>query len=286
MQITLAGVRGTTPTADAVHARFGGETTCVLIQDAAGAALALDAGTGLRLAAAAVERASPERRLTLCFSHYHLDHVEGLPRLPLLYRKDWAVTLAAPPLDGRSAEQTLPRLFEPPFWPLPLSRLPAEVRFEALAAEPDAGRAVGGLVCRWCAVQHPGGCYAYRVDEPASGRAVVFATDLEWAASSPAQQRAFERLCAEPRPADLLIWDGQFTPQNYDAHRGWGHSRWSDGVEAARRTGAGQLLITHHAPGLDDRALRTVERAVREALPGAALARQGLTVRLGPLSGS
>jgi ribonuclease BN (tRNA processing enzyme) len=278
MRILLAGVRGTTPTADAARARFGGETTCFLIQDAAGNSVIVDAGTGLRVAMPALEKGCPTRRVLLLMSHYHLDHVEGLPRLPLLYRDGWTFDIAAPRLSGRAPADVLPRLFEQPFWPVQMSGLKAAVRFVTLPSDCVAPHDAGGLSCRWCAVHHPEGCFAYRIEEKATGRSVVIATDIEWDASTAEEKRVFERLCAEPRPPDVLIWDGQFTPEDYDAHRGWGHSRWTDGAEIAARAGARQLLITHHAPDCDDRTLRSVENALRKALPHAAMARQGMVV--------
>jgi phosphoribosyl 1,2-cyclic phosphodiesterase len=277
MKITLAGVRGTTPTADAAHAEFGGETSCCLIQGNAGDAIIVDGGSGLRVAEAAIGSSCPTKRALLLLTHYHADHTIGLPPFRLLHDDKWSFDIAAPVLDGRTVETVFPRLFEEPFWPVSASSLKAAIRLKTL--QPGEPVVWGGLVCRWCKVHHPGGCAAYRVDEPATGRSVVIATDLEWDLSTAAEQQAFEQLCGAA-PLDALIWDGHFTPQNYDRFRGWGHSRWSDGVDAARRVNAAQLLITHHAPGHDDSALETIARELRAAMPQAKMARQGETLKL------
>jgi phosphoribosyl 1,2-cyclic phosphodiesterase len=278
MNITLAGVRGTTTTADAAHAGFGGETTCYLIRGESGDAILVDGGSGLRVAEAAIRSSCPAKRALLLLTHYHADHVIGLPPFRLLYDGEWSFTVAAPVLDGRTVDAVLPRLFDEPFWPAPASSLKAAISFKTL--QPTESLVWGGLVCRWCMVRHPGGCAAYRVFEPATGRSVVIATDLEWDLSTAEEKVAFEQLCGGAAPPDALIWDGHFTPQNYARFRGWGHSRWSDGVDVARRVKAGQLLITHHAPGHDDRALETIAQELSDIMPQATVARQGGTLNL------
>jgi hypothetical protein len=88
------------------------------------------------------------------------------------------------------------------------------------------------------ALAHPDGCLAYRIDEPATGACLVVATDVEWAAMTPRAQDAF---AAFARGADLLAFDAQYRPDEYAAHRGWGHSTWADAAEAARSCGAAKL---------------------------------------------
>lgn len=278
MKITLAGVRGTTTTADASHIQFGGETTCYLIQGEAGDTILVDGGSGLRVAETSIRSSCPTKRVLLLMTHYHADHTIGLPPFRLFSNEEWTFDIAAPVLEDRTVETVFPRLFDKPHWPVPASSLKAAIRFTTL--QPDEPLAWGGLVCRWCMVRHPGGCAAYRVDEPATGRSVVIATDLEWDLSTAEEKQAFERLCGGAAPLDALIWDGHFTPQNYDRFRGWGHSRWSDGVDAARLVNAQRLLITHHAPGHDDGALKTIGQELRAAMLRAAMARQGETLQL------
>ena len=54
------------------------------------------------------------------------------------------------------------------------------------------------------------------------------------------------------RGTDLLAFDAQYRPEEYAAHKGWGHSAWTDAAEAARRCGARKLWLMHHAPGRTD----------------------------------
>ena len=78
--------------------------------------------------------------------------------------------------------------------------------------------------------------------------------------------------------ADLLLYDGQYSPEEYKARRGFGHSTGEKGVELMKRCGARRLLLVHHDPGCTDR-----ELLIREARIGRAdvrFAREGEVIEL------
>lgn len=279
MNLHIGGCRGTSPVTQRAFLTYGGDTSAYLVEGTAGDRVLVDLGTGARALGARLQAAPGARRLAILMTHYHLDHTMGLPALGLLYDPAWRVTIAAPPLHGHRVGTVVPRLLHAPYWPLQVSDLAADIRFRSLPS--DGWRRplrIGRLTIRWCALQHPGGCTAYRIDE--AQQAVVIATDVEWARSTPAQRAALARLCRTPRPASVLVMDGQYTADTYAGHEGWGHSTWQECVAFARATGVEKLRITHHAPDADDRALGRIARAVARACPQAALARAGDTILL------
>ena len=77
--------------------------------------------------------------------------------------------------------------------------------------------------------------------------------------------------------ADILIYDAQYTPEEYPAKVGWGHSTWLAGAELARAAGVPQLVLFHHDPGRTDAAARRARGAgARAHLPGTVAAREGM----------
>jgi hypothetical protein len=54
------------------------------------------------------------------------------------------------------------------------------------------------------------------------------------------------------KKADLLIYDTQFTPDEYKSRPHWGHSRPDDALEIAREAKVGTLCLFHHAPMRSD----------------------------------
>jgi len=277
MKITLFGVRGTSPVIGLEFREFGGETTSVLIEGGGGELVVIDAGTGLRKIGDRLLAKSAAPSLLLLMTHYHLDHVVGLPSFSPLYNGDWRVSAAAPIMDNRSVDEVLEQIFAEPFWPLQVDTLPARLDFATLPGDiSDKPFIYGGLEIRWTLLHHPGGATAYRVDDPATGGSFVFATDVEWENSSAEEKKAFATLCAESSPPDLLVFDGQFSRENYDKFRGWGHSSWQTAVEVSRQVKAKRLLITHHDPNSNDVVLNEIEKKLNDIQPEANLARDGM----------
>lgn len=280
MQLVIAGTRGSATLTAPDRALFGGDTTCLLVSGRQGEQVLLDCGSGL---GALAERLGPEPDLLVLLTHFHLDHLVGLPSFAPLYRPQASLRFAAVPSDdGTTAESAVRGLLGPPYWPLGIDRLPAAVSFADL--DPRSGTSPlchGGLQVSWAPLPHPGGCTAFRIDEAASGASVVVATDAEWDDAPADLEAAFIALCRVPSPCGLLICDGQYDAQTIDARRGWGHTSWPRAVDLARRAGAGRLLLTHHDPEHDDATLARREAALQAILPTAALARQGDVIELG-----
>ena len=246
MKVFLGGARGSFSVSGADQVRYGGDTFALLAEDRDGSQVLIDAGSGVRHLAGRLRPGS-----TAFFTHTHLDHLVGIPVLTAM----WPRQLVSP---QGGLQEALARVFSPPVWPV---KLPA-VEFPV----PVAPVEIGGLRVSWQAVAHPDGCLAYRVDESATGAAVVVATDLEWPAMTPRAQDAFAVFA---KGVDLLVFDAQYLPEEYAAHKGWGHSTWTDAVEVARRCSAQKLWLIHHDPDRTDAELDAMSAAAAAACKGA-----------------
>jgi ribonuclease BN (tRNA processing enzyme) len=273
MRVHFAGTRGSAPVTRPDRSVFGGDTTCLLVTGASGEQVVLDCGSGLANLAPHLGAAP---KLTILLTHFHLDHLVGLMAFPPLYDPASRLLVAAPPAGGVGVGEALRGLFRAPYWPVDLDRSGAGLHFTDLpTASNSETMRVGGLAIRWTPLPHPGGCTAYRLDEATTGASLVLATDAEWDGAPEEQRRSFLRLCREPSPCGLLVCDGQYDDDVAGTRRGWGHSSVSTAVALAREAGCERLFLTHHDPGDDDTILAAREAALLEALPGAALARQG-----------
>ena len=274
MKLIIGGVRGSYPVAQPDFMKYGGETTSLLVEGEGGERILLDAGTGVRVLGERLAADPKGRRVLLLMSHYHLDHVVGLPSLGIIYEPEWSIHIAAPAHDEYIVEATMSRVMQRPYWPLQVADLQSRIKFMAL--DGDASREPlrwGGLEIRWCPVAHPGGCTAYRVDEPATKSAFVFATDIEWPEATTDQRAGLLSLCSAPAPAGLLLMDAQYTPDEYERYRGWGHSTWRDVVELARAAGVPDVRLIHHDPRKNDDQLNALQAGVLVRHSGVVLAR-------------
>ena len=305
MKVRFWGVRGSIPVPGPQTNRYGGNTSCVQIDVPGMDPIIIDAGTGLRrLGKELAQREFGEGRGTahLLVSHTHWDHIQGLPFFSPLYTRGNKLHLYARKRDTHLravfASQT-----EMPYFPVSLDELRADVSFHELG---DSQRfEIGPAVVRCTRLNHPSIALAYRVD--AGGRSVVYASDTapftdilfehEFIARPPvlgepldpskaaqldAMRRALVELC---RGADLLLYDTQFTPEEYRAKPHWGHSTPDDAIAIARDAEVRALALYHHAPNRTDDELDAIDARYRAGLAGDPLvlvtAREGLELTVG-----
>lgn len=273
MRIVLGGVRGSSPRSHPDFMRFGGSTSCVLVENGSGGRIVLDAGTGLRTLLPDLALPDADQPVLMLFTHYHLDHLIGLPPFAPLYNPEWHIVFAAPLREGITAEIALRRLTDTPFWPAPFR---ACQRFVVLPDESAAASfSHGSFAVRWCAVHHRNGCHAYRVTNVGTGETMALVTDLEWAASDAKERAALLHLCREPGPVDVLVMEGHGEASRF---ADWGHSTWPETVGFAREVNPRQLVITHHAPDDDDTSLARRQEDVQAMFPNACLGCEGMTL--------
>ena len=83
MRISYFGVRGSCPCSSDRYRRYGGNTSCVLVEVDGEPPLILDLGTGLRALGdhlqASLKASGLPLRATALLTHLHYDHVLGLP---------------------------------------------------------------------------------------------------------------------------------------------------------------------------------------------------------------
>jgi ribonuclease BN (tRNA processing enzyme) len=272
MELRFWGVRGTCAAPGRPASKYGGNTPCAAVTPRRGHLLVLDAGTGIRILGNALRDGTggPAVRCSIFLSHFHLDHVSGLPFFAPLFSAAAELTFYSV-LDPAETRRRLGRLMGAPFFPILFDRTPARKTFRRIGRD---GVTVGGLRVTACPLRHPQGSSAFRISERRSS--VVYATDGE-----PGEAGEFDpRLVRFAAGADALIYDTMFTPEEYaDGRKGWGHGTWQDAVRTATAAGVGTLLLYHFHPEHSDRTIALMERKARKAFPDASCAYEGLRLR-------
>ena len=287
MLITFCGVRGSTPAPGADYVRYGGNTSCVAVAHAPGAApvLALDAGTGLANLTGLLGGAAFAG--TILLSHLHWDHSLGLPFFRGGDRDDARVTLLVPEQeadrggsDGAGeAERLLGRVMSPPFFPITPGQLRGHWEFGTIT--PGQHKAEGFTV-EAREIPHKGGrTLGYRVSD---GRAVLaYVTDHCPTSFGPGPDGlgAYHDAAVDlARDADLLIHDAQLTAEEVPAEAAWGHAAAEYAAGLAVRAGARRVALFHHKPSRTDDQLDAIgARFAAGPLP-VLVAAEGLSVEL------
>lgn len=252
MRIKFRGVRGSVPWSVPEGIIHGCNTPCIEVHDEkTGGILVLDAGSGIVGVNPALLVKDP-RPVSLMLTHYHWDHLLGLPFFATLYQPGWDLTICTPTLESHDPNW-LGTIFKSPFFPVPYQHLPNKPKVEMV----EVGSVnLPGFEISSLRLNHPGGCLGYRIR--GSSGDLVYATDHEF--GDPAFD---EPLAAFAKGAAAIVLDAHFTPEERPEHKGWGHSDWRQCAEFASANGIGQLWLFHHKPGRSDQALVDIRTDAR-----------------------
>jgi phosphoribosyl 1,2-cyclic phosphodiesterase len=231
----------------------GGNTTCLEVRTAEDKLIILDAGTGLRELGVSLEKSRDRTRdFTLLFTHFHWDHLQGIPFFAPAWVKGNRITFASP---MPSLERVLRDQMKPPYFPVTMDAMGAELAFRRLEGESVR---IGNAVVLWKRMNHPGGSYAYRITE--DGKSVIFATDAE-VTDREFQSREENRAFFDR--ADLLILDSQYTLEESFSKFDYGHTAYTMAVNLAVEWKVKTLVLFHHEPRSDDRKIHGMARRAR-----------------------
>ena len=260
MRLTVLGTRGSVPVSHDNVRIFGGATSCYMVQ-AGGETVFLDAGSGILYAPELFDR-DP----VILLSHLHLDHILGLGMYPRLSHAGLRTRIMLQASSIAKAKETLANLYEPPFWPLHLTEYAGTLDVSTLAPLFHIGEIEVSVMDG----RHPGSSLIFRLR--CGGKCLVYATDYE------PDDASFSALVSFCSKADLIMYDAQYTEEDYPRVKGFGHSTAEKGIELLTRSGAGRLLLIHHAPrASDEELLRREQKLGRENVR---YARQGEVIDL------
>ncbi len=271
------GVRGSIPTPGKSTVRYGGNTSCVEIR-ADGKRLIFDGGTGLQRLGKDLMKQLPEDTY-LFFTHYHWDHIQGLPFFHPAFVKGHRVHVrGAVPDNGGSLEKHFIERVLHPNSPIPLAGMKADFKFHDIVCGETIE--VDNLIVQTGHLNHPNGAMGYRVNW--NGHSVFYCTDTEHF-----PDRVDENVLELAQGVDILIYDAMYTDEEYHNPKspkiGWGHSTWQEGIKVAKEAGVKLLVIFHHEPNHSDDFLDELAEQVKAEFPNSVLAKEGLAI---PVMGS
>lgn len=298
LSVKFWGVRGSIPTPGPGTRKYGGNTACIEVVGGSEPIL-LDAGTGLREYGMDIIRRKvpPPQRFHILLSHTHWDHIQGFPFFPQINSPGCEIHVYGPRALEKSLRDALMFQLQYSYFPLRGDELQARLVFRELDEESFK---IGNVEITTKSMNHPIRVLAYRFrkgrksgiytgdNEPYYDFMEERATHEETGIHRRSEfiQECNQRVADFVRNCNLLIADSQYTDEEYESKRGWGHSSVGAVLDLAVRSRVKTLALFHHEPEHDDRIMDAIHRkaVARAKKMGPKLkvltAREGMTVTL------
>lgn len=306
-KIKFRGIRGSHPVCAENKLGFGGNTSCVEL-NINGHVIILDAGTGIIesgneliksyiASGTSVKDRTPIQALIL-FSHYHMDHLQGLPFFKPLYITGSKIKLYGAKFLGQDFKTLLSNMIFKLMFPVDLEDIPASLSVNNLK-ETEAIVLYPGIfepevitytfeeeisipenaVVITCmrSYSHPKeGVKIFKIK--CNGKTLIYATDKESYIGGDIKMVNFTR------GADILIHDAQYTTEDYlspiATKQGYGHSTVEMAIETAKQANVPRLILFHLDPAYDDNLLKKIQEKAQGQFPKSVIAYENMEIDL------
>ena len=298
--LKLWGVRGSYPAPQNSHMRVGGNTSCIeLCVD--GQRLICDAGTGIIPLGNQLAQTDPQKNqtLNLLISHYHWDHISGLPFFVPAFLPNWTINLYAPGDSSAEIESRIAGQMQSPYFPVELEVWQAQVNYRLTQQTIKSGV----FTIDTFYLHHPGITLGYIIKF--HNKTIVYMSDNELSfidrsiearqnelddkeqtLVNAMRQEEWDNAIKQIKGVDILFHDAQYTPEDYKKKQGWGHSCYLDTINFALDAKVKELYLFHLDPSYDDAFIDDVyQNALRHCKEhqhplNCHIAREGLVIPL------
>jgi phosphoribosyl 1,2-cyclic phosphodiesterase len=259
MKIRCWGARGSIPVSGEDYVTYGGDTTCIEIRTREDEVIIVDAGSGIRRLGNLLIREKKDR-ISMVFTHAHWDHILGFPFFKPIYRRGTAIQMYGCSLAQESIQGMISRTMEAPYFPVNFQDLQADISYHEAC---ESSFSIQSLTVTPIPISHPNQGYGYKFTE--NGRNFVFLTDNELGYQHPGGLH-FRDYLEFSRGADFLVHDAEYTEEEYQETRTWGHSLFTEALRLALEAKVRTFGVFHHNQERTDSALEGMVQQCRRII--------------------
>ena len=267
------GVRGSYPAPFKTHLGIGGNTPCVEI-NIDNHLLICDAGTGIIPLGNKLVADGKQDRLLILLSHFHWDHISGLPFFTPAFISKNNINFFGPGNSKEIIKKYIDGQMKAPYFPVGTEEWMANITY----IDPKKRKIKHGpMEITYYSAHHPGITYGYKIKT--KNKTIIYIPDNECLfldksikentkGFSEEEITMFAKMNKEEYETevktilntDILIHDAQYTPEDYKKKKGWGHSCYIDVINMAIDANVKNLYLFSHDPNNDDEVIKNIQR--------------------------
>ncbi|MES2198681.1 MAG: response regulator [Chlamydiota bacterium] len=264
------GTRGSNPVAGMEYVQFGGNTPCLEVRHGKDLVI-IDAGSGLRALGQELG-AQSNIDLNILISHTHWDHLLGFPFFLPLYQPKRKITIFTPVGFEKNTKELFTDMLAYAYFPVAINDIQSKLTFENLRDSEIL--TFGSITVSTQYAFHPGSTLCFKLD--VAGKKIGYVTDNEFLLGCqlpPPKIEKQEDLFIPYAPliqflqgCDILVHEAQYTPEEYLAKEGWGHSSVYNACVLMKKARIKHWIVTHHDPRHTDAMLLEKKKLHIQAL--------------------
>jgi ribonuclease BN (tRNA processing enzyme) len=254
MIIRFWGTRGSIPVPGKNTLKYGGNTPCVEIRSSENKLLILDGGSGIReLGKHMTSR--DEEDINIFISHYHWDHIQGIPFFTPLFNPKNKVTFYGISSNGLTVEKEMKQQMLPNNFPISLDEFKSDLHFMEINKNIEYD--INGLKVETFILNHPSPTLTFKITEDDSSFIYMTDNELNIDNNQERQDDSFLRsmnkeLIAFCKNSDYLVHDAMFDENSMINKKGWGHSSNVSLAQFSIMANIKNLVLFHYNPDYDD----------------------------------
>jgi len=254
MILKFWGTRGSIPVPGIATVKYGGNTPCVEVRSKNNLII-LDAGSGIRELGNYLVKKNYNRDIEIFLSHYHWDHIQGIPFFKPLYQKKNKIRFYGQSINGMDIGNSLKSQMMPIFFPIKIEELNSDINFVKIL--PNKSYKIGDITVVTFQAKHSSPTLTFKIIE--KNKAIIYMTDNELNSDSGLNGSLFGDLKKNNKDlikfcngCDYLIHDAMYDDQSVQEKKGWGHSSNISLAYFGIAANVKNLVLFHYNPDYTD----------------------------------
>ncbi|MHB8580951.1 MAG: MBL fold metallo-hydrolase [Ignavibacteriaceae bacterium] len=255
MYLKFWGTRGSIPVPGNKTIKFGGNTPCVELRTDSNDIFILDAGSGIRGLGKQLKEEGFQKDITIFLSHYHWDHIQGIPFFLPLYSENNKIIFYGESVNNRNIENLLSDQMNDHYFPVKINQVKSQIYFENIS--PNTRKVFKDIELRTIRANHSSPALAYKI--LISGKTIVYMPDNELIIEKnnlssyiDENSKINRDLILFCKDCDYLIHDTFYDSPTLKIKKGWGHSNNISLAYFSILANVRNLVLFHYNPDYDD----------------------------------